>query len=196
MPTTGVSVKNVFVGAPDQATTGAILRAPLGTALPATIVTALDAAFIDCGYISEDGLKLTPDDSYKGIKDWSGATIRRVLEEFNASLAWAHIETSTAALTNFVGSSNIAVTAPTVSTGTRSISKLNAVDSTRSVWAMKVKDGVRKVLIIVPDAQVVKREAIEFKQGVPIKWGTEIQCYPDANGNYVYIHTDDGVFFP
>lgn len=194
MATTGVKVSNVIVGAPDQATTGAILRAPIGTVMPATIATAIDAAFVDSGYISEDGLKLSPDRSVKGIKDWSGAIIRRVLDEFNAMLSWAHLETSTAALGNYAGDANVAVTAATVSTGTRTITKLNGNELPRSVWLFKVKDGVRKVLIYVPDAQVTKQEAIEFKQGVAIKWGLEITSYPDSSGNYIYILTDDGVF--
>lgn len=191
---TGVNSSNVFTGGPDQATTGAILRAPLGTALPTAIASTLDAAFVDSGYISEDGLKNTPDRTLLSIKDWSMATIRRVLSEFNDTLAWAHLETNAASLKNYVGDANTTVTAPTVSSGTLITAVLNASDAVRYSWVFKVKDGSRKVLIVVPDGDITKLTEIEFKKAVPIKWGVELSTYPDTSGNYVYIYTDDGVF--
>ncbi len=188
-----VNSKQVFTGGPDQAVTGAILRAPLGTALPATIADALDAAFIASGYIDENGFKLTPERTLQSIKDWSLATIRDALQEFNASMAWAHLETNAASLKNYAGDANVTVTAPTVSAGTRIKAVLNGSEAPRYCWAIRIKDGIRRMLIIAPDAGMTKQEAIEFKKAIAVKWGIEVKTYPDSSGNYVYIYTDDGV---
>jgi hypothetical protein len=188
-----VNVKNVFTGAPDQATTGAILRAPLGTALPTSLAATLDAAFVDSGYIDPAGLKLTPDRSINSIKDWNMQTIRDVLEEFNASLAWNHLETNAASLKNYVGDPNVAVTAPTSSVGTLITTLINGVEIPHYSWVMKIKDGIRKALIVVPDAQTNKQEALTFVKKDAVMWGVTIKTFVDSAGNNVYIYTTDGV---
>ena len=48
---------NVSVGKPGAS--GAIYRAPLGSTAPTDAETALDAAFVMLGYVSEDGLTNT-----------------------------------------------------------------------------------------------------------------------------------------
>ena len=71
-----VDAKNVLVGGPDQATTGAILSGDDTSTLPTKPGEAPGAGWGDSGYISEDGLTLTPERSMAGIKDWSGATVK------------------------------------------------------------------------------------------------------------------------
>lgn len=189
-----VESKNVFTGAPDQLTTGAILRAPLGTALPTSISTALNAAFKDSGYIGTEGLKLTPSTTTEDIKDWNGATIRSVLAEFAASMAWTYLELSTEALKAYFGDTNVTTTAATVSTGTLQAIKLNSVDLPTCAWAFKIKDGVRKILIVVPQGKVTERGEITFTKTSAVALPVVLSTYPDASGNNVYIYTDDGVF--
>ena len=53
-----VDASKVLVGALDQATTGAVLDAPVGTPIPTDLNSALNAAFKDSGYISSDGITL------------------------------------------------------------------------------------------------------------------------------------------
>ena len=55
-----VDAKKIFIGLPDQATTGAILTAPVGTALPTSAVDTLNVAFKDSGYVTEDGVNVSP----------------------------------------------------------------------------------------------------------------------------------------
>ena len=54
MSSTPNNAQNVSVAKPKVG--GAIFVAPLGTDLPTDATTALDAAFQNVGYISEDGL--------------------------------------------------------------------------------------------------------------------------------------------
>lgn len=189
-----VNAQNVLVGAPDQATTGAILSAPLGTTLPTSAVATTDPAFTGSGYISEDGLTLTPDSSTTDIKDWSGATVRRILEDFTGTLSWAHLETSEEALKNWFGDDNVTVTPPTSTTGTQIRATLGSYELPRKEWLFRMKDGAKRMLIVVPDGQVTSRDAVSFTKSNAITWPVELTAYPDAAGHSVYVYTDDGVF--
>lgn len=189
-----VNSANVYVGAPDQSVTGAILSAPYGTALPATVVATLNAAFVDSGYVDEDGVTLTPDRSTTSIKDWSRAEVRRVLDEFTAEIGWVHLELSEEALYNYFGDDNVAVTAATVSTGKRMIAKLNASDMPEKSWVFQIKDGDKKIRIVVPRGQVSTQGEITLVTNDAVKLPVTLACLPDANGDSVIIYTDDGVF--
>ena len=90
---------DVRIGAPDQKVTGAIKHAPIGTTLPSLssitkAAVTIDGAFTGDEYVSEDGLTLAPSVSTTDIKDWSGATVRKVLESFDGTLNWTMISTN------------------------------------------------------------------------------------------------------
>lgn len=52
------------------AANGKVYTAPAGTALPATTATALNAAFIDVGYISEDGVQFSDSREISDVEAW------------------------------------------------------------------------------------------------------------------------------
>lgn len=187
-----VDAGNVLVGAPDQATTGAIMSAVLGTAIPTSATGPINAAFTGSGYISEDGLQLTPDSSTTDIKDWSGATVRRILEDFTGTLSWAHLETSEEALRNWFGDENVTVTPANGTHGKQIRATLGAYELPRKSWVFKMKDGDARILIAVPDGQVTSRDAVSFTRSNAITWPVELTAYPDASGNSIYVFTDDG----
>ena len=61
-----------YVSTGKPAGVGAIWRAPLGTALPAAVDTALDNAYKCLGYCSEDGVTNATNISTENIKAWGG----------------------------------------------------------------------------------------------------------------------------
>lgn len=68
---------------------GAVYIAPTGTTMPTDATTALDAAFLDLGYISEDGVTLSPNTSTDGIAAWQSlAFVRTVVSEQDVQLAF------------------------------------------------------------------------------------------------------------
>lgn len=189
------SAANVLVGAPDQATTGAILSAAhaTGLVLPTSAVDTLDAEFVDCGYINEDGLELTPERSTNNIKDWSGAIVRTILEEFNGSLAWAHMEVNEDSLKNAFGDDHVTVTAASTTHGKQIAVEIGAHEMPRKAWVFRMKDGLNRILIVVPDGQVTETGAVTFAKSGVITLPVVLSTYPDTDGNSIYIYTDDGV---
>lgn len=189
-----VDSTNVLTGAPDQLTTGPILSAPLGTVLPDDALATIDPAFKDSGYISQEGMNLTPERTTETIRDWSGAIIRSILNEFGATIAWSHLETNEASLKNYFGDDNVTVTAAGVSNGKQLAAQLKAAELPRKAWVFKIKDGDNRVLVVVPDGQVTETGEVSFTKAGAIQWPCTMTTYPDASGVHVYVYTDDGVF--
>lgn len=57
----------------------AVALAPVGTALPTTLEAALDPAFVEVGWINEDGMTFAPDDSVDKRKAHQGHRIYRTV---------------------------------------------------------------------------------------------------------------------
>jgi hypothetical protein len=188
----GVNAQNVLVGAPDQATTGAILSAAHGVTLPTSAVDALDPTFKSSGYVGPDGVTLTPERSTTDITDWSGALVRRILETFNGTLAWAHLEVNDESLKNSFGDDHVFVTEATAEHGRQIKVEIGAHEMPRKSWVFRMKDGTNRILIVAPDGQVTETGEITFVKSGAITLPVTLSTYPDADGNSIYIYTDDG----
>lgn len=189
----GVNAANVITGAPDQATTGAIASAPVGSTLPTSAVDTLDAAFTDGGYVSKDGVKLTPNRSTSDVRDWSGALIRQILTEFTGKVTYTHLEVSEFAAGEYAGDAQVTATAADATHGAQLAIALAAVDLDRKARVFKIKDGLVRVLVVLPDSQVTEQGEIKFAKEGAITFPLTLQAYPDSSGNAIYIYTDDGV---
>lgn len=190
--------KDVRIGAPEQATTGAIKHAPIGTTLPtlASISTSgvqLADGFTGDEYVSEDGLTLAPSMSTTDIKDWSGATVRKVLESFDGTLSWTMISTNEGALGVAFGDDNITTNAATTTHGKQVQAALGAHLPDAQSWVFLMKDGDARIVILVPNGQVTEVGEVTFASNSAVGWNVTLSCYPDSDGECIYIMTDDGV---
>lgn len=188
-----VDSKKVFVGAPDQATTGAILTGPETDVIPDTIDDFVDAGLEDSGYVNEDGVTITPSESTTNILDWSLKVIRKILSEFDGTIAWTHLELSVAALKNYMGDDNVTVTSATAAHGEQTRAAIGAGQRPIKAWHFKIKDGARRVRVFVPHGQVTERGEIPLSASGAVTLPVTLSTYPDAAGNSIYIYTDDGV---
>lgn len=191
-----VNNRNVLAGRPDQAVTGAILSTTtLVTTLPTDLYN-LDLNTLkmtDSGYVSDAGLTLSVKRSTNDIKDWSQSVVKKILSEFSGSIKWSHLEVSEGSAKNFFGENNVTVTQKTTSQGTRLLMKLRADELPHKTWCFRMKDGDAKIIIWVPDGQITEADDITFAASDAIKLPVTLTCYPDAQGNSLYIATDDGV---
>lgn len=188
---------DVRVGAPDQKVTGAIKRAPLGTAIPtlADITKAavnVNQAFTGDEYVSEEGLTLAPNISTADIKDWSGATIRKLLDAFDGTLSWTMISTNKNALGIAFGDSNVTFVTASTSHGNQTMAALGAYLPEEQAWVFLMKDGDARIVIAVPDGQITTVGEVTFRSNTAVAWPVTLSCYPDSSGNSIYIMTDDG----
>ena len=70
---TNNSTNNVAVGKP--MISGAVFRAPAGTTLPTDATTNLASAYVNMGYVSEDGVVNSKTRETNEIKAWGGDVV-------------------------------------------------------------------------------------------------------------------------
>lgn len=192
-----VDAKKVLIGTPDQLTTGAIMQAPIGTPMPdlsdiTPSKVTIDEDFVDAGYANEDGLTLTPDISTSDIPSWGGAIVRRVLEQFDGTIQFVLIQTDETGLKMAFGDDFVDAVAADTTHGNQLKAALGAHLPDPKSWIFKMKDGSARMLILVPNGQVTSLGEVTFNNTDPVGWDVTVSCYPDDEGNSIYILTDDG----
>ncbi len=168
-----LTAANVRVGV-----TGAVYMAPAGTALPTSTVAALNVAFVDLGYISEDGVSTSVGVDVTDIKAWqNGDVVRRVQTSHDFTAAFTAIETNAAVLEAFYG--NYASNVVEV-TGTQGF---------RGSFVIDVDDGTEDIRIVIPDGQITERGDINYVNGDAVSYPMTITTYPDTSQVKAYIYT-------
>ena len=185
------NAKEIFVGTPDRIT-GAVMNAPVGTALPVGVNGSV-SAFTDCGYISDAGLKTSNKLTVQTVRDWGGDIIRSYVQSTDGIISLTFLETNTQTTAAFWGGTNVTVTAPTGSTGNVISVAVNGQDPNHFAWVFNVKDGIRKKRLTVPDGQVMMRGDVTYTKAGAVMYTIDITCYPDASGNLWYEVSDDGL---
>lgn len=165
---------------------GAVFMAPLGTTLPTDATTALDNAFVEIGYCSEDGLVNSNSPETDSIKAWGGDTVLTLLtskeDTFNLTLLEA---TDVNVLKLVYGDSNV--------TGTLAAGitvKANAQDLEEHVFVVDMilkNDSVKR--IVIPQAKVSEVGDISYTDSDAVGYEITLFCSADSEGNthYEYI---------
>ena len=178
------TVTNVTAGKPKVG--GAIYRAPIGTTLPDDAITALGAAFVCLGYVSEDGLTNDNSPETEDIRAWGGDKVLNVLTSKDDNFGFTLIEAlNVEVLKTIYGDDNV-----TGDLDTGITVKANSKELNEYVWAvdMIMRGGVMK-RIVIPDGKVSEVGTITYVDGDAVGYETTLATAPDAAGNthYEYI---------
>jgi hypothetical protein len=99
---------NITIGLPKPS--GALFWAPAGTALPVDAEVALNAAFINLGYVTEDGLTSTVAEDGDDIKAWGPETVGRSQTNYAKTYVFSLLETARVTALQFVyGQDNVEI---------------------------------------------------------------------------------------
>lgn len=163
------------------AVTGTVRFAPLATALPTTPVATPNVAFLDVGYISDDGVSEKIDDSTTEIKAWQNAdVVRRIQTDHSLQYSFTMIETNANSLNAYYGGNY-----------TAGVVQIKSGVLPHKEWIIDVVDGTNLVRIVVPDGQIVARGETKYANGGAVMYPVTIECYPDASNvkAYKYLAT-------
>ena len=178
------TVGNVSAGKPKVG--GAVFRAVQGTTLPTDATTALNAAFKDLGYCSEDGLVNSNTPSIQNIKAWGGDTVLTIQEEKIDTFKLTLIESINLEVLKAVyGSSNI-----TGSLSSGVTVKANGDSPADGEWAIEVVMNSNTIKrIVIPHGVITDLGDISYTDSDAVGYEITITALPDSTGqtHYEYI---------
>ena len=168
-----LTASNVLVGV-----TGGVFFAPTGTALPTSPSASKNAAFLEVGYLTEDGITQSIGDTTTEIKAWQNAdVVRRIQTDHSAQFKLVLMETNANTLAAYSGDNYSA-----------GVEQVKGGVMPRKAWILDVVDGSNLIRIVIPDGQITERGDIQYVNGDAITRPITIECYPDASGVKAYIY--------
>jgi len=183
------TVGNVFAAMP--AATGALLRAPLGTALPTSARTAPGAEFIDQGFIGEDGFTQAEARDTEKKKAFGGSVVKVLQTDYSVTIQFAFLESTNAeVLKSIYGADN--VTVGTAEDDEEIVVRKNKKQSPHASWIIDVVDGDGLIRTVVPDGQITEVDDIVKVHSDTIAYTVTMECFEDANGDNVLEYIAQG----
>ena len=185
-------IKEVMVGAPATAT-GAINTFNGTSPVLPTTATAVLAGNTALGYVGEDGLTETQEQSVEKIKAWGGDTVKVLQTEHGLSYSFQFLENSSAVMQEVYGEDNVTTTPATESSGSLTDVAVKAGTLPIKPYVFDMKDGDALIRIVLPQGQIIERGDITYVHSDIIRYQVTIEALPDANGvkAYKYIVHDD-----
>lgn len=176
----------VTVGKPKVG--GAISKAPLGTTLPTDAITALDSAFANLGYISEDGITNSNSPSVDQVKAWGGDVVLDLQTEKPDTFQCTFIEAlNPNVLKARYGDNNVEGSLMSGLT-----IKANSDMQKEQVWVIEmILNNNTYKRIVIPKGVVTEMGDIVYQDGGAVGYDLTISAHPDTSGqtHYEYYKT-------
>lgn len=156
---------NVLVGV-----TGAVYVGPTSSTAPTASDSTL-TGFTDLGYVSADGLTITPDKSTASITAWQNADkVREIVTESSLTFEFSLLETTEDAVELYFGS---AITAGKV--------EFNPSETGgRKSFVFDVVDDTKVIRYYLPSAEVMAVSPITVANSEAHAYGVTVTAYASA----------------
>lgn len=181
------TASNVSTGKP--AVAGAIYVESASTSQLPTSATATLTGFTSLGFISEDGLTNANTSDSTPVKEWGGATVLTIENNYNDTFQFTLLESlNPDVLKEVFGAGN--VTGSALSTGYTVKVKPEQHNAKKWVVDMVMNGGVLK-RICLPAAAISAVAEIAYRSDEAVGYNVTLTCTPDGSGNthYEYIQT-------
>ena len=162
---------------------GSIWRAPVGTTLPTSADEALDNAFINLGYISEDGVENDSSIESEEIKSWEGDVVMRPRTSRTDTFNWSMLEIqNTAALKTYYGDDNVS---GDLTNGIEV--KVNAEDTDPMSYVIDMVTLAGNLhRVVIPSGTIIETKSITYKKDEAAMLGVTVAGSADSSGNTHY----------
>lgn len=176
----------ILAGVAGGGTSGtALMRvAPLGTAMPTSAAASLDNAFLDPGWITEDGLKKAVSvESTKINAFGSSGPVRILKTSVETTFEIAFLESNPVSLAIY---NELALDTLTPDASGRFDFTEGSPRTQKYAAVFDLVDGANAIRAVVPNFEVTDKKEFEIKAGAAVQYGVTLTAYPGGDG--VAIH--------
>ena len=178
------------------AITGLLRWSPsLATALPTNSTTALASAYVNLGYVGEDGVAPAREISLDPVRDSNGAKLLDIQTEFSKTYTATLLQVRNPDLNKAIfGASNVTTTAADATFGNR----LAVIDvgllSTPGILVLDSRYGAGRHRRVMPYVQITSVEEAALVGRSVRSFAITFSLSPDpATGAYDFLYDDDGL---
>lgn len=162
---------------------GHVFRAPIGSTLPTDASTALDAAFIDMGYISEDGVTNSNSPESSVVNAWGGTPVLTIQESKEDTYQLTFISAENIEVQKMVyGDTNVT---GTLAAGLTVKANATELEEASYVIEMIAKGNVAH-RVVIPAAKPSEIGDIVYNDTDPVGYEVTLSCSADEQGNTHY----------
>ncbi|MEU6376816.1 phage tail protein [Streptomyces sp. NPDC046909] len=157
---------------------GSIYLAPVGTTGPADLTAAWGAAWVDLGFLSDDGVSMEYSTDVEDINAWQSLSpVRRVLTSVDMTLGFTALELKSATVTAYFPGSTITEVTP----GT--VYRLDipaAPGPDERAIGLEWIDGDIKNRLVIPRGEITDRGAISLGRSNPVGLEMTVSAYASS----------------
>lgn len=165
---------------------GHIYVAPFGTTLPNDIDDELDADFVELGYLTEDGFRMTPSITTVDIHGWqSAAILRKLVTARDITLGLDFLQSNEEVFKLYFGGGSFTDTVYTPP-GASEIDERSLVAD--------VFDGDREWRFWFPKVTLSAARELAFKRTDASKWGVDLATVAVGTDPLFGFDSDDAEF--
>lgn len=192
----GLDKNEVMVGTLDQSETiGAVLwaYADASPTLPTIENMDVTEGYSGLGYLVEDAFSIDFGNESETIKEHNLAAVRVVRTGSTPVVTLKLMQTNADNLKVGIGRDNVTTESATNAHGKRFMAAFG-IDSIGELGVLQIrlKDGVRAAVILMPSAQVQNYSQVDVDAKDAIGWEYEFTGLDDGTGHSLYIIYDDG----
>lgn len=161
--------------------------APKGTTMPTTVSGALNAAFKDGGWVTEDGLRRAVEEQVQQIRAFgSGQPVRTLKTSREARFEIGFLESNAVSLSLYHG-------LPLTGTGSITVAADGSFDFTEGplrtqeyAAVFDIVDGANLIRAVAPVVEVTNTREFDVRAGSPIAYGMTMTAYPGTDGTAIH----------
>lgn len=159
---------------------GHVFRAPIGTTLPTDATTALNEAFLDMGYISEDGVSNANTPESETIKAWGGTPVLNIQKSRDDKFKLTFISSENLEVQKMVYGAT-KVTGTTFSTGVTVTASSKELEEYSYIIETIARGNIAH-RIVIPKAKPTEIGEIAYKDTAAVGYEVTLGCTADAEG--------------
>lgn len=160
--------------------------APLGTAVPATATEALNAAFVELGHVTDDGVVNSPTRTTTKHYNWAGKTVKVTTDRYTETVKLSLYETGNLdVLETVFGAANVSSDGDTITV------EHSALPLDHMVFAFTGVDGDNTMRTVIRNGQITEVGNIVMKHNQPTVFELTIDVFETAAGENGVFHLID-----